>query len=290
MTRFENLRTRLNVTRPERDLHSRLGLTAEATDQDVEAAHKELVKFLKGAPNGLSRWAQNEIASVDEAYELLTAPAPATSTRGNPRLKRAAAAVLAIGATVGVIIGVYNMGAEETGSSANQKVAAQTKNLSSADQAQVVRLMDKVQANPKDVASLSKLGDIYYAAGDYNAAGGWMGQAVAADPKNVTARLALGAAKFNLGDAADARRQWLRVIEIDPKNVEAYYDLGFLYLSKKPPDMAAARKAWRKVVALDPGSEIAKSVATHLKGLKESPSDNPAGNTGVPADPTTDRK
>ena len=85
------------------------------------------------------------------------------------------------------------------------------------------------------------------------------------------ARLALGAAQFNLGDVADARRQWLRVIALDPKNVEAYYDLGFLYLSKDPPDMAAAKEMWRKVVEMaPPGSDVAKTVATHLKGLENS--------------------
>ncbi len=38
----------------------------------------------------------------------------------------------------------------------------------------------------------------------------------------------------------------------DPKNVEAYYDLGFLYVSRTPPDMAEAKKMWGKVVALAP--------------------------------------
>jgi hypothetical protein len=32
--------------------------------------------------------------------------------------------------------------------------------------------------------------------------------------------------------------------------------------------MARAKRMWRKVVALAPGSEVARTVATHLEGLK----------------------
>jgi cytochrome c-type biogenesis protein CcmH/NrfG len=106
-----------------------------------------------------------------------------------------------------------------------------------------------------------------------------MEQALAIDPENVKARLALGAAMFNLGDDADARRHWLRVIAIDPGNVEAHYDLGFLYLSKDPPEMAEAKRMWRKVIELaPPGSPVTKTVATHLKGLEKA---EESGSTAV---------
>ena len=52
-----------------------------------------------------------------------------------------------------------------------------------------------------------------------------------------------------------------------PRNVEAYYDLGFLYLSKKPSDTARAKAAWSKVIEIAPKSAVAKTIATHLKGL-----------------------
>ena len=83
----------------------------------------------------------------------------------------------------------------------------------------------------------------------------------------MTALLALGAAQFNLGDAASAEKQWLAVLAIDPKNVEAYYDLGFMYLSQNPPDMANVKLQWGKVIEIDPNSDVAKTVATHLDSL-----------------------
>lgn len=275
MTRHANPR-RAKVAQQE--LYAQLGLPAQASDQDAKTAHKELVRFLQSAPDGIRKWAQREIATVDEAYALLSDPATLTATRRRSRLvRRVAVRVGVLAAAVGIAVGVYNMGngkseSESQSEPESQKTAAaaQEQNLSSTEQAQVARLMKKIQAHPNDVASLVRLGNIFFRAEDYKAAGGWMAKAVDIEPRNVTARLALGAAQFNLGGAADARRQWLRVIEIDPKNVEAYYDLGFLYLSKKPPDMASARKVWRKVVEIAPDSAAAKTVADHLKRLKSS--------------------
>jgi tetratricopeptide (TPR) repeat protein len=172
--------------------------------------------------------------------------------------------------TVGVVVAVYNMGGGQDEPATRPTATAERQGLSPADRARAAGLVEKLDANPKDVAALVALGDLYFKAGDYKTAGTWMEHAIAIDPENVRARLALGAAKFNLGDAADARRDWLRVIAADPENVEAYYDLGFLYLSENPPDTARAKKMWRKVVEIaPPGSSVAKTVAAHLKGLKE---------------------
>lgn len=291
MTRHANPR-RAKATQQE--LYAQLGLPAQASDRDVKTAHRELVRFLQSAPDGVRQWAQREIAAVDEAYALLSDPATLTATRRRSRLvRRVAVRVGVLAAVVGIAVGVYNMGNDQSESQSepeSQKTAAaaQEQNLSSTEQAQVARLMKKIQARPNDVASLVRLGNIFFRAEDYKAAGGWMAKAVDIEPRNVTARLALGAAQFNLGGAADARRQWLRVIEIDPKNVEAYYDLGFLYLSKKPPDMASARKVWRKVVEIAPGSAAAKTVATHLKRLKGSRA--PSGSASPAAPPLGNRK
>ena len=44
-----------------------------------------------------------------------------------------------------------------------------------------------------------------------------------------------------------------------------HYDLGYVYLSQKPADMAKMTAEWNKVVAIDPNSDMAKTVASHLK-------------------------
>ena len=257
------------------DPRTRLGLTSEASDEDVESAHRDVVSFLEGAPEGLRRWAQGEIAAAEDAYAALSDPNPAsarTTRRASP-LRRIVIGVVTLGVTAGIVVGIYDLGGGKSEAGSQGAGAAEAQSLSPNDEARIAELMKKASANPKDAASLVQLGNIFFKAGDYNNAGGWMERAVAIDPGNVKAGLALGAAKFNIGDVADARRDWLRVIAADPKNVEAYYDLGFLYLSKNPPEMAEAKRMWRKVVAMaPPGSEVAKTVATHLKGLEKAAS------------------
>jgi cytochrome c-type biogenesis protein CcmH/NrfG len=273
---------RAPASRAARKLYARLGLTADASDSDVEKARKELVDFLEGAPEGARRWARNEIAAVNEAHAALTGSAPRGGTGRAAGLKRLGVGIAALAVTVGVVVAVYNAGDSQDGSGSEQTAAAEASELSSSDRARIAQLMEKVEQNPKDAASLMALGDIYFEAGDYNHAGSWMEEAVAAQPKNVKARLALGAAKFNLGETSDAREQWERVIAIDAKNVEAYYDLGFLYLSENPPQTKKAKQLWRKVLEIaPPNSDVAKSVSTHLDGLeKAEESGSTAGSQG----------
>jgi cytochrome c-type biogenesis protein CcmH/NrfG len=176
--------------------------------------------------------------------------------------------VITLAITVGVVIAVYNAGGQDEPASTG--TGGSEARLSPSDEARVTKLMKKVEANPKDAATLVSLGDVFFKAGDYNNAGGWMEQALAVEPQNVDARLALGASQFNLNDVSEARKQWEQVVSFDPKNVEAYYDLGFLYLSEDPPQMEKTKQMWRKVVELaPPGSSVAKTVATHLKSLEK---------------------
>jgi cytochrome c-type biogenesis protein CcmH/NrfG len=255
------------------DPRTRLGLTSEASDEDVESAHRDVVSFLEGAPEGLHRWAQSEIATVEGAHAALTRPGRGRRSRRRSSLGRIAVAIAVLAASAGVVVGVYSLGGGKDEASSQQGGAPEGQALSPGDEVRVAQLMNKLKADPKDIPTLLQIGNIFFQAGDYNSAGGWMRQVVTLDSGNVQARLALGASEFNIKDVADARRDWLRVIAVDPKNVEAYYDLGFLYLSKNPPDMAEAKRVWRKVVALaPPGSAVAKTVATHLKGLEKTAS------------------
>jgi cytochrome c-type biogenesis protein CcmH/NrfG len=259
-------RGRASVSRAGKKLYARLGLTPEASDQEVEKAHAELVGFLEGAPDGARRWARNEIAAVNGAYAKLSEPAG----DGPTRLRRVGVAVATLAIAVGVVIGVYNAGGGQDDSGSSAADTAEPAGLSPSDQQRVAQLMQKLDANPQDAATLVTLGNIYFKGGDYNNAGSWMEQALAVEPKNVKARLALGASQFNLGDVNEARQQWEQVIDLDPENVEGYYDLGFLYLSKNPPEMDKAKRMWRKVVEMaPPNSSVAKTVTTHLEGLEK---------------------
>ena len=72
------------------------------------------------------------------------------------------------------------------------------------------------------------------------------------------------------------------MLAADAKNVEAHYDLGFMFLSKNPPDLVNVRAEWNEVIAIAPDSDVAKTVATHLKSLDGSPAPS-AGSSAGPA-------
>ena len=287
------------------ELLGRLGLRADASDQEVEAAHDELVDFLELAPNEMKSWAAARTIDVDELFALLSGqgqeltspPAQIVSTpqdEANDRFPAPAYSALPAPAErwpwrtllpwamlpllVAVVLGVYWAGkdAPVPATSGTPTSSATTASGAPApipfDQAEVAALMRKISANPKDTASLQSLGNIYFAAADYKGASTWEQKLLAVDPKNREALLALGASQFNSGNAAEAKKQWLMAARLYPKSAEVHYDLGFLYQSQTPPDKVNMTAEWNKVIAIDPTSELAKSVASSMNRSAPTPS------------------
>jgi cytochrome c-type biogenesis protein CcmH/NrfG len=306
--------SRLDATEIRDELLGRLGLRSSASDQDVEAAHNGLVEFLELAPHGLKSWAAARTVDVDEAFAVLSGPeqdlvaetrtvamdqngpeatfrspiaapalpiAPVTPSRGKPRRTQILGATGAV-LVFAVIFLVFQMGKGSAvpGISGTPTNTATTASGGAAtvplDQVKVAALMTKIAANPKDVASFSALGDLYFASSDYKNASVFEQKILAVDPKNQKGLLALGAAQFNQGNAVEAKKQWLIAAKLYPKSAEVHYDLGFLYMSQTPPDKVNMTAEWAKVVAIDPNSAIAKSVATHINGTKNSSSATPS--------------
>jgi len=297
----------------EATLLARLGLMGGASSQEVEAAHDALVEFLESAPGDQRVWARQQIGLIDEAYALLSDPtidrsalaedavvaaapvAVVAATRstaaveppvgrpaapaGNRLLKRVAIGAAAIIGVIAIGAAGFNLNGGTGVPPISGSPAPEAAASPGVDQARVAVLMQKIQADPKDIKSLQSLADLYYQVSDFQSAGTFLEKILAIEPKNLTALLALGAAQFNQGNAVDAEKQWRAVLVIDPRSVEAHYDLGFMFLSKNPPDMANVKLEWGKVIELDPKSNVAKTVATHLASL-ESPA---PGASGAPA-------
>ena len=295
---------RADTTEFRHELLGRLGLRDSASDQDVESAHNGLVEFLELAPHEVKSWATARTTDVDEAFALLSGPeqdliapaaqsvataqdapqpaysprvaaptAPASPSSRKPgRTQLVGAGVIVLIAAV--VFAVYYMGRPSTvpgisgtptGSATTASGQAPTVPL---DQAKVGALMQKITTNPKDLVSLAGLGDLYFASSDYKNAQVFEQKIVDIDPKNEKALIALGAAQFNLGNSAEAKKQWLVAAGLYPKSIEVHYDLGFYYMSQKPPDTVNMKAEWAKVIAIDPNSAAAKSVSTHVSGTK----------------------
>jgi cytochrome c-type biogenesis protein CcmH/NrfG len=213
-------------------------------------------------------------------------PRAGLPTRRVGPVGRALIAAVAVVAVVTVGYGVYASGAPSvpglTGTPAPEASAG-----AQIDTTRVAELMTKIQADPTDAASLQALGDLYFQAQDYATAADWEKKVLALEPTNATAMLGLGAAEYNQGNAAEAEKQWRAVLAIDPKNLEAHYDLGFMYFSQDPPDVARVTAEWNSVIEIAPDSDIAKTVATHLKTLESlAASASPAGSAASSAGPS----
>jgi tetratricopeptide (TPR) repeat protein len=300
---------RAAATEFRQELLGRLGLRADASDQEVEAAHNGLVDFLELAPHEVKSWATAQATDVGEAFALLSGPeqdlippavatrqqaletprptaastpaAPAPTGRRWPQRTQLVWAILPL-LVVAIVLGVYWSGRDSSvpGISGTPTNAATTAAGAPAavplDQAKVATLMKKVSANPKDIGSLQALGDLYFASNDYKNASLWEQKILGVDPKNEKGLLSLGAAQFNSGNEAEAKKQWLIAAGLYPKNAEVHYDLGFYYMSQKPSETANMKAEWAKVVAIDPNSALAKSVQTVITGTKPTASATPS--------------
>ncbi len=269
-------------------LLARFGLEAAADDQEVESTYDRIGDFLDQAPSEIRGWADRRQQEADRIFSLLTgpesqlvpptraatpaaaAPAPAGSSTNKVLI-----AIIAVLATVGVVFGVYWVGrpsVPDVTSAASASSAAGPSAAPTLDQAQLAALTAKVTANPKDVASLQKITDLYFAANDWTGAKAAANKVLAVDPKNEQGLISLGAAAYNGGDTAAAEQTWKTGIKAYPKNAEMHYDLGFLYMTTGRND--EMKTEWAKVVAIDPTGELAKTVQSQV-GAVTQPSASP---------------
>lgn len=279
--------TTTSPARVKTDLLARLGLDPAADDQAVESAHDHIVDYLEAAPTDIRGWADRRQQEVDRIFALLTGPESELQALARPSSPQRTAAVaaepkqtnrvllgvIAALVMVGVVLGVYWMGKPSVPdiSSAQAAQASQT-SAPVVDQAKLAELTKKVQANPKDVASLQGITDVYFDGQDWANAKKYAQKVLDVDPKNAQGLISLGAASYNGGDQKGAEQAWKTGVQLFPKNAELHYDLGFLYMTTGRSDLMKAE--WAKVVEIDPKSELAKTVQSQV-GAVGKPSAQP---------------
>jgi cytochrome c-type biogenesis protein CcmH/NrfG len=271
--------SRTDATDARGGLLARFGLDAAADDQVVEATYDQIVEYLDEAPGDIRGWADRRQQEADRIFALLTAPetqpaapvraaaAPAEAPveRSPNQTNRMLLGVIAVLVTVGVVFGVYWAGrptVPDVSSAASPTASAAPSAAPTVDKAQLATLTEKVKANPKDVQSLQKIVDLYFAGNDWPNAKASAQKVLAVDPKNEQAFVSLGAASYNGGDNAAAEKVWKQGLVLFPKNPELHYDLGFLYMTNG--DNAKMRTEWAKVVELAPDSDLAKTVQSQV--------------------------
>lgn len=139
------------------------------------------------------------------------------------------------------------------------------------------QLKATIEADPSNIAARQELGEMYLTAALYQDAITWFQQILDLDPGNLDALLAIGVAQYqtNLYDEAEA--SWVAASELAPDVAEPWYNLGFLYMAKTPPQTDKATECWNKVLEIAPDSEMASAVRDHQERLNPSPSASSSG-------------
>mgnify|MGYP000900057165 FL=1 len=145
--------------------------------------------------------------------------------------------------------------------------------VASMDQAEPVdtgleaSLKAEAEADSTNISARQQLGVMYLKADLYQDAVTWLQQILDIDPDNLDALLAIGSAEYQSSQYDAAERHWRRVTELDPGVAEPWYNLGFLYMARTPPDSGRATECWNKVIEIAPDSDLAAGVRTHLSRI-----------------------
>ena len=123
-------------------------------------------------------------------------------------------------------------------------------NTDLADKA-VAPMLQALQQNPKDTATLTNIGNTYYDAKIYDKAIQYYAEALKIAPKNVNVRTDMATAYWYLGDADHAVAELEKSLAQEPTHAQSLFNLGIVkWQSRKDPQGAIA--AWQKLIQTNP--------------------------------------
>jgi cytochrome c-type biogenesis protein CcmH/NrfG len=256
------------------ELLGRLGLRADASDQDVESAHNGLVEFLELAPREVKPWAETQTADVDEAFALLSGPekdlvpptalaamAPVDLDKTSPVVAPAAPAQPSVPAQLAAPAAPVPPAPAASrlpfGLAGNKPL--QKKIAVAAAAVLVVGVGFGVYFNKgSGVPGISgtPTGQQSQASGAStappldNAKVAALMKKISANPKDTASLLGLGDAYFAASDYKNASLWEQKVLALDPKNQAALLSLGAAFYNQG--NMADAQKPWLTAAKLYP--------------------------------------
>ena len=128
-------------------------------------------------------------------------------------------------------------------------------------------LVDALKQNPGDVATLAKLGNLYYDSQLYQKAIDYYQQILKIQPENVDVRTDMGTAMFYLGDTDGALQQFDKSLSYNPAHPGTLFNMGVVkWQGKKDPQ--GAIKAWETLLSKNPNypeKDKVQQLITHAK-------------------------
>ncbi|HEU5453051.1 MAG TPA: tetratricopeptide repeat protein [Terriglobales bacterium] len=128
-------------------------------------------------------------------------------------------------------------------------------------------MIEALKQNPNDVATLAKLGNLYYDSQLYQKAIEYYGHILKIQPENVDVRTDMGTAMFYLGDTDGALKEFDRSLSYNPAHPGTLFNMGVVkWQGKKDP--AGAIKAWETLLSKNPNypeKDKVQQLITHAK-------------------------
>ncbi len=135
------------------------------------------------------------------------------------------------------------------------------------DPKEIEALKANIEKNPKDVASMERLGHLYLQQQDFNDVVEMSRRALDVDPKSVESRVHIAMVLFAMQKPDDALRQFDQALAVDPKNLEALLFKGIVQFQGKD-DIKGAKETWEKFMKLSkPGDTGRERVAMFLQNI-----------------------
>lgn len=156
--------------------------------------------------------------------------------------------VLILGALAGYLL--HSSGSSSPSSSTSAPTGSAGASLPAAGD-QFSALQARLQGNPRDVATLTALGNAYFDAGQWSNAVTYYTRSLNEVPTNPDVRTDLGIAYFYSGDSDRALKEFDQALKDDSSHVQTLFNVGIVKMQGKH-DPKGAVAAWEQLLKIDP--------------------------------------
>jgi cytochrome c-type biogenesis protein CcmH/NrfG len=133
--------------------------------------------------------------------------------------------------------------------------------------AQTKPLLRRIDGNPKDVAALAELGNIYFDASQFPTAIDFYTRALNEAPNDADVRTDMGICYFYSGDPDRALKEFDKALKGDPRHVQTLFNVGIVKLNGKN-DPKGAIVAWESLLKINPTYKDRAKVESLLADAK----------------------
>jgi cytochrome c-type biogenesis protein CcmH/NrfG len=179
---------------------------------------------------------------------------------------------LVVGFLGGVVFGIYKTGSDKPIQKSMVSQPVEKDQGASVERAaQIFQLEKMIKENPKDVASWTNLGNLYFDNGDYQKAIEAYSKSLELHPNNADVLTDLGVMYRRSGQPKKAVESFDKAAKVDPKHETALFNKGIV-LMHDLNDFDGAIQAWQELLKRNPTatSPSGQSVKDLVERLKES--------------------